>query len=146
MPDPIKQQIMARVISNLTPLVTNATFRSLTRENDRLRETKSLPALMIADGNEITYAKTSTVRTCRFPLEVRIIFAKSRDSGAKKDVLVAEVQKAMEGDITLGGLGTVLNAGNEQPSHSADHDQTHRTLLTYTVEYTRKISDPYLSS
>ena len=145
MPDPIKQQIMDRVVTTLTPLVTAATFRSLTRENDRLRDTKALPALMIADGPEITYNKTDTVWTCRFPLEIRIIFAKSRNAGAQKDFLVAEVQEALEGDITLAGLGRILNAGNEQPSTSADHEQTHRTLLTYTIEYTRKIADPYLS-
>ena len=145
MPDPIKQQILARVIADLTPLVTNATVRSLTRENDRLRETKSLPALMVADGPEITHSKTDTVWTCRFPIEIRIVFAKTRDSGAQKDLLVAEVQKALEADITLSGLGRILNAGNEQPSPNADHDQTHRTMLTYTIEYTRKIADPYLS-
>jgi len=146
MPDPIKQQVIARVITTLTPLVTNATFRSLTRENDRLRETKSVPAMMISDGPETTYSKSDTVWTCRFPLEVRIVFAKSRDAGEKKDVLVAEVEKTLEADISLGGLGRILNAGNEQPLPSADSEQTHRTMLTYTIEYTRKIADPYLSS
>ena len=146
MPDSIKTQILARVVTTLTPLVTATTFRSLTRENDRLRDTKSLPALMIGDGPETTYSKTDTVWTCRFPLEIRIVFAKSREAGTRKDFLVAEVQKTLEGDITLGGLGRILNAGNEQPSTSADHEQTHRTMLTYTIEYTRRIADPYLIS
>jgi hypothetical protein len=146
MPDPVKTLILNRVVTTLTPLVTNATFRSLTRENDRLRETKSLPAMIIADGNEITYSKTDTVWTCRFPLEIRIVFAKSRDAAAKKDLLVAEVQKTLEADMALGGLGRVIDAGNEQPSASADHEQTHRTMLQYTIEYTRKIADPYLVS
>ena len=109
MPDPIKQQVIARVITVLTPLVTNATFRSLTRENDRLRDSKSLPALMLADGPETIYSKTDTVWTCRFPLEIRIVFAKSRDAGERKDLLVAEVQKTLEADITLAGLGRILN-------------------------------------
>ena len=146
MPEPIKNQIIDRVISDLTALVTAGTFRSLTRENDRLRDTKALPALMITDGPEITYDKTDTVWTCRFPVEIRIIFAKSRNAGEQKDLLVAEVQETLEADITLAGLGRILNAGNEQPSSSADHEQTHRTLLTYTIEYTRRIADPYLAS
>jgi hypothetical protein len=52
MPDPIKTQILDRVATVLTPLVTNATFRSLTRETDRLREAAGLvvparPALRV---------------------------------------------------------------------------------------------------
>ena len=146
MPDSIKTQILARVVTTLTPLVTNTTVRSLTRENDRLRDAKALPALMISDGPESTYSKSDTVWNCRFPIEIRIVFAKSREAGAKKDLLVAEVQKNLEADITLGGLGRILNGGNEQPLASADSEQTHRTMLTYTIEYARRIADPYLSS
>ena len=146
MADSIKTQILARVVTTLTPLVTNATVRSLTRENDPLRDAKALPALMIADGTETTYSKTDTVWTCRFPLEIRIIFARSRNAGSHKDLLVAEVQKTLEADITLGGLGRILNGGNEQPSASGDSEQTHRTMLVYTIEYTRRIADPYLPS
>ena len=146
MPDSIKHQIVDRVITTLTPLVTNGTFRSLTRESDRLREIKALPALMIFDGNEITYAKTDTIWICRFTLELRFVFAKSRNAGTVKDALVAEVQKTLEADIALGGLGRILNAGNEQPPAGPDAEQTHRTLLAYTIEYTRKIADPYAAS
>ena len=146
MPDSIKNQILDRVISTLTPLLANGTFRSLTRESDRIREIKSLPALMVIDTSEITYAKTDTLWICRLTLELRIVFAKSRDAGPTKDFLVAEIQKTLEADITLGGLGRILNAGNEQPPPGPDSEQTHRTLLTYTIEYTRRIADPYLAS
>ena len=146
MPDPIKTQILDRVATVLAPLVTNGTFRSLSRETDRLRELKAVPALMITDGNETTYGKTDTLWQCRFPLEIRIVFAKSRNAGAKKDALVAEVQQTLEADITLAGLGRILNAGNEQPARGPDAEQTHSTLLTYTIDYTRRIADPYLAS
>ena len=138
MPDPIKKQIMDRVLSNLAPLKANGTFRDITREWDLLRPSKALPALMIADGRETTYSKTSTVWTCRFDLHLRLVFPKAAD----KDTLVSEVQKKIEGDPTLNGLGGIVDAGNEDPTVIGDWATVHRTALRYTVQYTRKIGDP----
>jgi hypothetical protein len=146
MPDPIKNQIMDRVLSTLQPLKTNGTLREISRGVDPLRTLRALPALMVTDGLEKTYAKTATAWQCRFPLELRIIFARARDAAAKRDELAAEVEKTLEADSTLGGLGTILDAGNEDPAPGADSDPTHETILRYTIQYTRKIADPYLSS
>jgi hypothetical protein len=146
MPDPIKKQILDRVLSTLQPLKTNGTFRDISRQMDRLVDSKALPVLMIVDGPEKTHARTDTVWECRFTLELQIVFARPRDAAARKDVLVAEVEKTLEGDITLGGLGRILDAGNEQPVQGADSDQTHRSVLRYTIQYTRKIGDPYLAT
>lgn len=142
MPDPIKKQIMDRVLSILAPLKTNGTFRDITREWDVLRPSKALPALMIADGEETTFAKTSTVWTCRFDLHLRIVFPFARD----KDALVSEVQKKIEGDMTLNSLGGIVDGGNEEPAVVGQEATVHRTTLRYTVQYTRKIGDPTVSS
>lgn len=142
MPDPIKKQIMDRVLSNLAPLKTNGTFRDITREWDVLRPSKAVPALMVHDGEESTVSKTSTVWTCRFPLYLRIVFPLARN----KDALVSEVQKKIEADLTLNNLGAIVDAGNEEPATVADASPVHRTTLRYTVEYTRKIGDPTLIS
>ena len=146
MPEPIKNQIMDRVLLTLQPLKTNGTFREISRGVDPLRSLRPLPALLVTDGPEKTYAKTSTVWECRFPLEVRIVFASPRDAGAQRDNLVAEVEKTLEADATLAGLGNLLDAGNEDPFPTSDFDPTHETVLRYMVHYTRKIADPYLSS
>ena len=142
MPDPIKKQIMDRVLSNLAPLESNGTFRDITREWDVLRPSKALPALMVADGKETTVSKTATVWTCRFDLQLRIVFPFSKD----KDALVSEVQKKIEGDMTLNNLGGIVDGGNEEPAVVAESATVHRTTLRYTVQYTRKIGDPTLSS
>lgn len=142
MPDPIKKQIMDRVLSNLAPLKTNGTFRDITREWDLLRPSKALPALMVADGKETTFAKTSTVWTCRFDLHLRLVFAAARE----RDALVSEVQKKIEGDMTLNNLGAIVDAGNEDPAVAGESATVHRTALRYTVQYTRKIGDPTLVS
>jgi hypothetical protein len=146
MPDSVKNQILDRVLSTLQPLKTNGTFREISRGVDPLRVLRALPALMVSDGPEKTHATTATVWQCRFPLEVRIMFARPRDAATKRDELVAEVEKALEADASLGGLGTILDAGNEDPFPSADSDPTHETVLRYTIQYTRRIADPYLSS
>ena len=142
MPDPIKKQIIDRVLSNLAPLKTNGTFRDITREWDVLRSSKALPALMVADGEETTFSKTSTVWTCRFDLHLRMVFPLAPD----KDALVSEVQKKIEGDMTLNNLGAIIDAGNEEPAVVGDSATVHRTALRYTIEYTRKIGDPTLPS
>lgn len=148
MPDSIKKSIMDRVATDLAPLVAASTVRAITRDYDNLRELKALPAIMLADGPETTHDRDDvlSIWTCRFKLEIRIVFAKTRDAGVLKDAIVAEVQKYLEGDINLGGLGRILNAGNEDPGRIADSNQTHRTLLEYNIEYTRKIADPYVVS
>ncbi|HTD85733.1 MAG TPA: hypothetical protein VK850_04085 [Candidatus Binatia bacterium] len=138
MPDPIKKQIMDRVLSNLAPLKTNGTFRDITREWDVLRPSKALPALMVADGKETTLSKTATVWTCRFDLQLRMVFAFARD----KDALVSEVQKKIEADMTLNTLGAIVDAGNEEPAVTSESATVHRTTLRYTVQYARKIGDP----
>jgi hypothetical protein len=142
MPDPIKKQIMDRVLSNLAPLKTNGTFRDITREWDVLKPSKALPALMVYDGEESTVSKTASVWTCRFPVHLRIVFPLLRN----KDALVSEVQKKIEADMTLNNLGAIVDAGNEEPSLLADSATVHRTSLRYTVQYTRKIGDPTLIS
>ena len=142
MPDPIKKQIMDRVLSNLVPLKTNGTFRDITREWDVLKPSKALPALMVHDGEETTMSKTSTVWTCRFPVYLRIVFPFARD----KDSLVSEVQKKIEADMTLNGLGAIVDGGNEEPTVVAESAAIHRTSLRYTIQYTRKIGDPTLVS
>ena len=142
MPDPIKKQIIDRVLSNLAALKTNGTFRDITREWDVLRPSKALPALMVADGKETTFSKTSTVWTCRFDLHLRIVFAFARD----RDALVSEVQKKIEGDMTLNNLGGIVDAGNEDPAVVDAAATVHRTTLRYTVQYTRKIGDPTVVS
>lgn len=142
MPDSIKKQIIDRVLSNLAPLKTNGTFREITREWDLLRPSKALPALMVADGRETTYSKTSTMWTCRFDLHVRLVFPLAKD----KDALVAEVQKKIEADMTLNNLGGIVDAGNEDPMVVGDSVTPHRTALRYTIQYTRKIGDPTLVS
>ena len=146
MPDSIKKQIMDRVLTTLSPLKTNGTFREITREVDRLRDSKALPALMVADGPESTFSRTDTVWTCRFTLELRIFFARPRDAATRKDALLAEVQKTLEADITLGALGRILDSGNEEPVRAADSESTHATVLRYTVQYTRRVADPYVAS
>ena len=146
MPESIKNQILDRVLSTLEPLKTNGTFRALNRGVDPLRSLRPVPALAVADGPEKTHARTATAWECRFPLEIRIIFASHREAAAKRDELVAEVEKTIEADATLGGLGLVIDAGNEAPFPSADTDPTHEAVLRYTIHYTRKIADPYLSS
>jgi len=142
MPDPIKKQIMDRVLSNLAPLKTNGTFRDITREWDVLRPSKALPALMVCDGEESTVSKTSTVWTCRFPVYLKLVFT----GAPSKDALVSEVQKKIEGDMTLNSLGAIVDAGNEEPATVAQSSPVHRTTLRYTVQYTRKIGDPTLVS
>src|SRR5688572_24381448 len=142
MPDPIKKQIMDRVLSNLAPLKTNGTFREITREWDVLKPGKALPALMVYDGEESTVSKTSTVWTCRFPVYLRLVFS-AADS---KDAMVSEVQKKIEGDLTLNSLGTIVDAGNEESTVIGQANPVHRTSLRYTVQYTRKIGDPTLIS
>ena len=142
MPDPIKKQIMDRVLSNLAPLKTNGTFRDITREWDVLKPSKALPALMAYDGEETTVSKTSTVWTCRFPVYLRIVYPVA----GSKDALVSEVQKKIEGDMTLNSLGAIVDAGNEEPAIAAHATPVHRTSLRYTVQYTRKIGDPTLIS
>ena len=138
MSDPIKKQIMDRVLSNLAPLKANGTFRDITREWDVLRPSKTLPALMVFDAEESTVSKTSTAWTCRFPVYLKLVF----ESAANKDALVSEVQKKIEADMTLNGLGEILDGGNEEPSTVGKSSPVHRTTLRYTVEYTRKIGDP----
>ena len=138
MPDPIKKQIMDRVLSNLAPLKTNGTFRDITREWDVLRPSRALPALMVADGKETTLSKPATVWTCRFDLQLRMVFAFARD----KDALVSEVQKKIEADMTLNTLGAIVDAGNEEPAVTSESATVHRTTLRYTVQYARKIGDP----
>jgi hypothetical protein len=142
MPDSIKKQIMDRVLSNLAPLKTNGTFRDIGREWDVLRLSKALPALMVCDGEETTVSKTSTVWTCRFPLHLKLVFS----GAAGKDTLVSEVQKKIEGDMTLNSLGAIIDAGNEEPVTLAHANPVHRTTLRYTIQYTRKIGDPTLVS
>lgn len=142
MPDPIKKQIMDRVLSNLAPLKTNGTFRDITREWDVLKPGRALPALMVHDGEETTVSKTATVWTCRFPLHLRIVFPFARS----KDALVSEVQKKIEADMTLNNLGAVVDGGNEEPATVAEASPVHRTALNYTIQYTRKIGDPTLIS
>ena len=65
MPEPIKNQIMDRVLLTLQPLKTNGTFREISRGVDPLRSLRPLPALLVTDGPEKTYAKTSTVWSAR---------------------------------------------------------------------------------
>lgn len=142
MPDPIKKQIIDRVLSNLAPLKTNGTLRDITREWDVLKPSKALPALMVHDGEETTFAKTSTVWTCRFDLHLRLVFPFARD----KDALVSEVQKKIEADMTLNNLGAIVDAGNEEPTVLGGSATVHRTTLRYTIQYTRKIGDPTLLS
>lgn len=142
MPDPIKKQIMDRVLSNLAPLKTNGTFRDITREWDVLKSSKAIPALMVHDGEESTVSKTATVWTCRFSVYLRLVFPFARD----KDALVSEVQKKIEADMTLNSLGGIVDGGNEEPTAQAASTGVHRTALRYTVQYTRKIGDPTLVS
>src|SRR5687768_15716457 len=142
MPDPIKKQIMDRVLSNLAPLKTNGTFRDITREWDVLKPSKAMPALLVYDGEESTVSKTATVWTCRFPVYLKIVFPLV----VNKDALVSEVQKKIEGDMTLNSLGAVVDAGNEEPSPAPGSNVVHHTSLRYTVQYTRKIGDPYANS
>src|SRR5437870_10819614 len=145
MPDSIKKQIMDRILADLAPLKP-ATVRDITREHDSTRDSKALPALMVYDGPETTFSKTATVWTCRFLLHIRIVYSSARDAGVTKDSLVTEVQKKIEADPTLNSLGAIIDAGNETPAPTADANPVHRTLLTYTVQYTRKIGDPTLAS
>ena len=142
MPDPIKKQIMDRVLSNLAPLKTNGTFRDITREWDVLKSSKAIPALMVHDGEESTVSKTATVWTCRFSVYLRLVFPFARD----KDALVSEVQKKIEADLTLNSLGGIVDGGNEEPTAQAASTAVQRTALRYTVQYTRKIGDPTLVS
>lgn len=146
MPDPIKTQLMDRVLATLQPLKVNGTFREISRGMDPLRSLRALPALMVADGPEKTHSTNGTVWECRFPLELRIVFTSAREAGARRDELAAEVEKALEADATLGGLGTILDAGNEVPFPTSDSDPTHETVLRYTVQYARKVADPYSAS
>ncbi len=145
MPDSIKKQIMDRIATDLAPLKP-ATFRDITRELDPVKDGKALPALTIYDGPETTVAKTSTQWTCRFPVYFKIMFATVRNVQATKDLLVSEVQKKIEADLTLNGLGGIIDAGNEDPVPTADAHPVHRTTLKYLVEYKRKIGDPTLIS
>jgi hypothetical protein len=145
MPDTIKKQIMDRILSDLAPLKP-ATFRGITRELDPVKDSKALPALMVHDGPETTFSKTSIQWTCRFPVYIRIHFLSARDAQSTKDTLVSEVQKKIEADLTLNSLGAIIDAGNEEPAPTSDSNPVHRTTLRYTVEYKRKIGDPTLIS
>ena len=143
MPNSIKQQILDYVLSALEPLKTNGTVREITRELDRVYDGRALPLIQVFDGDEITYAKTDTVWNCRFKLTIHIAFGFQRDPGPQKDFLVAEVQKKIESDLTLGGTARIVDAGNETPLVDTKDRTRHRTILTYTIQYTRKIGDPY---
>jgi hypothetical protein len=143
MPDPIKKQILDRILSDLAPLKP-ATFREITRELDPVKDSKALPALMVNDGPETTFSKTTTQWTCRFPVYIRIHYLSARDAQSAKDTLVSEVQKKI--DMLLNSLGAIIDAGNEEPAPTADSNQVHRTTLKYTIEYKRKIGDPTLIS
>jgi hypothetical protein len=145
MPDPIKKQILDRILADLAPLKP-ATFREITRELDPVKDSKALPALMVHDGPETTFSKTTTQWTCRFPVYIRIHFLSARDAQSTKDSLVSEVQKKIEADMLLNSLGAIIDAGNEEPAPTSDSNPVHRTTLKYTVEYKRKIGDPTLIS
>jgi hypothetical protein len=146
MPASIKQQILDYVLSALEPLRVNGTVREITRQLDRITDSKVLPCLMVYDGEEKTFSRTDTVWSCRFKLSIVIAFGWQRDPGPQKDFLVAEVQKKMESDLTLGSTSRIVDAGNETPVSDEKTRTAHRTTLTYTVQYNRRIGDPYLSS
>ena len=99
---------------------------------------------MVHEGPETTTAKTETQWTCRFPVYIKITYQSARNAGPAKDALVSEVQKKIEADLALNGLGGIIDAGNEDPPFTADSNPVHRTTLKYTVEYKRKIGDPTL--
>lgn len=140
MPDPIKKQIMDRFQTNMTTLVTAGTVKAATREYDVSKGFGPVPSLQFYDGPETTRAKDAVKWTCRFPVIVTVFFG----SSAEKDVLVSEVQKKVEGDMTINSLGQIVDAGNEEPTTGGQAATIHRTTLRYMVEYTRKIGDPTL--
>ena len=141
MPDSIKKQIMARVLSNLAPL-TPTPFRLVERRVDILAAADVKPSLFVYDGEEEPAGEDNHGRTFRFPLALKIMFESQRNLGDVKDTLVWQVQNAIEDDIQLNGLANILDGGNEVPFVEEQGKPDAGALVFYTVEYRRVRGDP----
>jgi len=140
--DSIKKRIMDRLVTNLSALIPSK-FRGVTREMDPLAASEKLPALMIYDGEETEIEKDHFGRTYNFPVVFKILAQSERNLAAKKDELVPEVQRIVEGEIQLNGLANIVEGGTEQPFINELGKPVGGALLFYTVQYRRKLGDPY---
>src|SRR5438309_1587699 len=114
MPDSIKKQVMDRILADLATLVP-ATFVSVKRELNPLKEAEQMPSLMVYDGPETRVGQDSRGRIYQFPLGIRIWLADYQDLSSTKDVYVPQVQQKIEGDLQLGALANIVDGGEEHP-------------------------------
>lgn len=133
----IKQLIIDQFITQISALVP-ATVKKVERGFSVEAISDVLPMIMVNDGEEKTVDFDQVRWTCRFPINVDIVYP----NHALKDDLVMAAQIAVEADLSLSSLGAIVNGGDESPLLSSPKQTTHRTRLAYTVEYTRLVGDP----
>lgn len=141
MPDSIKKRIMDFYGTGLATMVGSG-FELVGREKDASKAFRKLPVLQYWDGLDVVRSKGSTFWTCRFFLVLHVFYSPGADPGSVKDDLVKQIQTIIEADLTVNGLGVLIDGGTEDPSPSPKENPFHQTELRYTIEYTRKIGDP----
>jgi hypothetical protein len=145
MPDPIKTQILARLATDLA--AAGPGFRKIQRGLPINPRKGPFPAAYLIEKDETTIKLDGTTLHQQFNIHIIIHFQDHRDPPKAKDLLVAETQSNIEGDTGLGGLGEIINSGEDVPEFAQQPgDNLHRTTLTFTIRYTRKLGDPYLAS
>jgi hypothetical protein len=149
MAESIKKRILARIVSNLSAMVSPNSptpagkVRQVTREMDLMKNTEHLPSLMLYDGEEEIMEEDERGITLQFPVAIKLNWTDPRDLARMKEELVPEVQRIMESDLQLNGLANWVKGGAENPFINEVGKPNGGVMIIYIVEYRRRRGDPY---
>ena len=144
----IKLRIVQLIIALHQPLIQNSVFRVVERSMDLALNAAVRPALQIYDGPEKPVSKDTFGRTYRFDVGLKILVEDPRDIASAKDLIVPQVQRIMEGNLQLtdasgNRLANIVDGGEEVPFLAEAAKPLGGSLVLYTIEYRRKLGDPF---
>ncbi len=136
----IKQQIIARILSNLEALATDSAtgFRKVFRATQPVLLNPITPSLQIIINPQHLVEEDTAGYVFEFPLDLWITVADPRDPYGVADALAPFVEEALENDLQLNSLANVIRPDGDQPFTNELTAGTGGSVLLYTVQYRRK--------
>tara|TARA_R100001591_G_C4340850_1_gene180606 strand:+ start:874 stop:1317 length:444 start_codon:yes stop_codon:yes gene_type:complete len=139
----VRQQIRDAVASRLTSQVSLVSSRVFTTRMHPLNE-DLLPAISVYTGNETSERYTSGVTDINreLSLEIDLYVREASTFDDKCDAIAVQVEEAMAGDFTIGGLAKSSVLTSTEIQFDGEADQILGVAkLTYLVKYVTALND-----
>ena len=138
----IKQRIREAILAALEQLKTSHGIREVTRHHDLVATASLLPALLYVDTGEMEVARDATGQTYEFDCYIKVLVEKTKQEDARKDDLVAAVQRAIENLSSLAGLAMIKCGGEEKSTVTARFVFIEGPFVKFRLQYKRKRAEP----